>query len=570
MDPTHTPDTSGYANTGTLQASAQFPQEYAGNGTDQYLGWYPSDPVDPDRNYLDANNNPEVVTNCTKSNLRGTTVNLCIKGHDIPIGVSGQGIYMGDDGRVIVNASPSLDSLTTAMTASFFVKRLRAIGVGRALLTRPGSYQITIDVEGHIRANLFSPSGFQSSPPTTAIVPLNTWTHVAMTFTASTGLMTLYINGKKDVTYQAAAMPISAPTGVLFIGPAISGSTIANPTVPYLIFDEVSLSNIARSAAAIQSDAFVQATYPVGGYAADKLTLPPGLAGAPIPILNASALTPKIVALGQKLFSDPILSADKTRSCATCHLPSLAFTDGNPISLGSDGQPLTRNAPTLVNRLMSTAQMWDGRAASLEDQVWLPISAPRELGFSKAGAVARVQADPGYVAQFEAAFGADPSAETLAAALAAFERTILSADSPYDQGQLSATAQHGQILFFGAAACVSCHRGPNFTDERFHNNGLQAVTDLGVGALTGLATDLGVFKTPSLRNLSATGPYLHNGAIGDLKSIVQLYNAGGLAGVQNKDREIFPLGLSDSDLNDLVDFLKSLTGSVSFGIGNLR
>ncbi len=197
-----------------------------------------------------------------------------------------------------------------------------------------------------------------------------------------------------------------------------------------------------------------------------------------MPVPEDNPLTAEKVALGRRLFFDPILSRDYTLSCSSCHDPRRAFTDGLPVAVGIQGRQGTRNAPTLVNRVYGKAQFWDGRAASLEEQALQPIENPDEIAMTMEEVLARLKAHSDYPSGFLAAFGKEPDSRNMAQALAAYVRTILSGNAPIDRymnGErevLSEEARRGLRLFRGKANCTACHLGPTFTDEQFHNTGV--------------------------------------------------------------------------------------------------
>jgi cytochrome c peroxidase len=231
-----------------------------------------------------------------------------------------------------------------------------------------------------------------------------------------------------------------------------------------------------------------------------------------------------------------------------------------------------RRVPTLINRGYGSAFFWDGRAATLEDQVLQPIANPNELGTTVQEAIARVDADPTYRADFQRAFQTGPDAQTMARALASYVRSIVSGNSLYDRfikgdaTAMTAQQQRGLELFKGKANCVTCHSGPNFTDEQFHNTGVAyrtgALRDEGRYAYTHIASDLGAFKTPTLRDVAESAPYMHDGSISTLKDIVDFYDLNGIANPY-LDPKIHPLHLSDQEKTDLIAFLGALSGSAN-------
>jgi cytochrome c peroxidase len=297
-------------------------------------------------------------------------------------------------------------------------------------------------------------------------------------------------------------------------------------------------------------------------------TLPLGLTTrGTIPADNQ--LTTERVALGRRLFFDGLLSADKTVSCASCHLPEHGFAQPDAVATGVGGVKGTRNSPTIFNRVFGTSFFWDGRAATLEEQALQPIENPLEMATKVSTVLERLRLDATYVAQFNAAYGDGVSADNLAKALASFERVLLSGNSPADRfhaGEFSSLTdqeRQGLWLFESRGQCWKCHSGSNFSDEGFHNTGVswgKAPIDLGRFDVTDKAEDRGQFHTPSLRNVAITAPYMHDGSMKSLEEVVEFYDRGGQAN-PNLDALIKPLNLSESEKASLVAYLKALTGS---------
>jgi cytochrome c peroxidase len=331
--------------------------------------------------------------------------------------------------------------------------------------------------------------------------------------------------------------------------------------------------------------------------------LPTAATHAAIPLDNPQ--TAEKVALGQLLFFDARLSADETIACSTCHDPARAFSDGKPVSSGIGGRVGQRNAPTILNALYNTTQFWDGRAATLEQQAALPIINSVEMGQPNLdAAVARIATIPEYQQGFRKAFGSAPDGRNLVRAIAAYERTQVAYDSPFDhyiageRNAIGAAAQRGWELFNDRGRCNKCHAlsenkrdATNFTDNDFHNVGVLIVrhnvvalaqqarqllasgdtaaidraaiqtemSALGRFLVTKKESDVAAFKTPNLRNLLLTAPYFHDGSQATLWDVVDHYNKG--AGLQNPylDADIVPLALSERDIDDMVAFLASLT-----------
>jgi cytochrome c peroxidase len=322
-------------------------------------------------------------------------------------------------------------------------------------------------------------------------------------------------------------------------------------------------------------------------------------------VISPSTLRPARVALGQKLFFEPRLSGDGTVACATCHDPAQAFTDGRPVSVGIHGSVGQRNAPTVLNALYNKTQFWDGRVNTLEQQAALPITNPFEMGSASIGdAVSRIAGDKDYQTQFMQAFGRDVNEQDMLSAIAAYERTLASFDSPFDHfiagdaNAISDPAKRGWELFNGKARCNLCHALTDnqrdttlFMDNDFHNIGIgilrhhvaplaqQAERELAQGRLEAIDTasitsemsvlgrflvtrkqsDIASFKTPSLRNVLVTGPYFHDGSMQTLWDVMDHYNKGD--GITNPwlDKDMQPLALNEPEIDDVVAFLASLT-----------
>ncbi len=273
--------------------------------------------------------------------------------------------------------------------------------------------------------------------------------------------------------------------------------------------------------------------------------------------------------LGRLLYFDNRLSADGSVSCASCHHPKFAFADGSPVSTGIKGQKGGRSAPTVFNRAYSLAQFWDGRAATLEDQAKGPMANPIEMGNTHDGVVSKVRGIPGYKPMFAAAFGSgEITIDHLAKAIATYERTVLSGNSAYDRyragkkNAMNAQQVRGYDVFVNKAKCDQCHEGVNFTTNAYHNLGVgmdKRNPDEGRFIVTENPADWGAFKTPTLREIANTSPYMHDGSLKTLRDVVDYYDKGGIPN-KNLDEKIKPLKLAEQDKGDLVEFLKALSG----------
>lgn len=273
------------------------------------------------------------------------------------------------------------------------------------------------------------------------------------------------------------------------------------------------------------------------------------------------------IELGRVLFFDERLSGNGTQSCASCHNPDLGFSDGQALGLGSEGNRLGRHTPHLYNLAWSSILMWDGRAASLEEQALGPIQAPAEMNMSIERLLPRLEKVAFYREQVKAIYGSEQiQAEHVGRAIAAFERTLISDNSAFDKylagnkNAMSQEAIRGMVLFQGKAQCTLCHDGPNFTDDSFHNLGVSS-KDEGRSAIIGDNSLAGAFKTPGLRNIIFSAPYMHDGSESSLEDVVKFYNRGGGTG-PNKSKLIKPLNLTAQEISDLVAFLGALTDPV--------
>ena len=309
------------------------------------------------------------------------------------------------------------------------------------------------------------------------------------------------------------------------------------------------------------------------------------------------------IELGRQLYFDTRLSADSTVSCASCHHPDHGYAFDSQFGVGIDGQEGGRNSPVAFNRIFSEAQFWDGRAATLEDQAVGPIANPIEMGNTHNTAVDTIAKIPGYKMQFEAIFDDGVNIDNVGKAIATFERTLITGPAPYDYYEplrsfekryaedledlealkedepriyeryvelkeasdahpMTDSAKRGRELFFGKAKCTDCHAGANFTDEAYHNLGIGMMADepdVGRFAVTKKEEDTGAFKTPTCRNVTQTGPYMHDGSVKTLLEVVQWYNKGGHPNPY-LSKKVVKLNLTEQEEQDVVAFMEALTG----------
>lgn len=278
--------------------------------------------------------------------------------------------------------------------------------------------------------------------------------------------------------------------------------------------------------------------------------------------------SPAEIALGKTLFFDTRLSRNLSQSCATCHNPALGFGDGVALGTGAEGNRLGRNTPPLYNLAWNPQFFHDGRSPSLEAQALNPVESNQEMNIPLDLLIERLSAVAWYRQQFRAIYGGEKiTAEMIGKALASFERTLVTRNAPFDRylagddSAMSESAKRGLKIFKGAAWCSSCHDGANLTDNGFHNIGVQT-TDPGRGKFAPDQPRMrGAFKTPGLRNVELTAPYMHDGSQRTLEDVMKFYNRGG-DDKKRRDPLVRELDLSKQDIADLVAFMKALTDPV--------
>lgn len=313
-----------------------------------------------------------------------------------------------------------------------------------------------------------------------------------------------------------------------------------------------------------------QESFPVQ-YSATPIpeVVPLGLPSVESPTTNP--MTVEKVTLGKRLFFDKNLSVDRSLSCASCHDPMQGWSNGQPVAIGVNGARGTRNVPTIFNVAYNRVQFWDGRVTSLERQALGPMLNPLEMGMTSGTTVLeRIREDPAYDSMFAQAFRDGLTIENVARSLAAFERTVLAGDAPYDRFQagdeqaMSDSAKRGLEIFLKKGRCVACHKPPNFTDISYHNIGIGfsgTEPDAGRYAVTRLQSNFGAFKSPTLRQLTKTAPYMHDGSLATLKEVVDYYDKGGNVNPQ-LSRDIRKLNLAHDEKRDLIQFMVEGLGSV--------
>jgi cytochrome c peroxidase len=291
--------------------------------------------------------------------------------------------------------------------------------------------------------------------------------------------------------------------------------------------------------------------------------------------------TSQKILLGKQLYFDTRLSKDNTVSCATCHNPAMGWSDAGPTSIGINGQKGGRRAPPVSNAAFAPLQFWDGRAPTLEEQAKGPIANPIEMGNTHELMLRTVQDIPGYVKEFEHVFGTSiVTIDMVAEAIAAFERTVVTTDSPFDRyvrgddQAITKLEKQGLEIFNGKGHCTACHWGGYFSDGRFHNLAVQPTDpskpDEGRFAITKDKADMGAFKTPTMRDVALRAPYMHNGSEKTLEDVVDLYNKGGRTGDPYISPLIVPLQLSKNEKKALVAFLTRALTSLNPEVANVK
>ena len=497
-----TPDTSGYFNNGTL-VGAKFPYEF--------------------------------------------------NGQDILVGKHGQGIHFSNNDYIMIDKNAGWESLHSNVTVDFFVKIENANGHVSLFEIENGT-KIYLQENNRLNAMVQDVNGLklnQEGP----LLPIDQWVHIALVLDRELNKISLYLDGTEQTSTELDEFGSFNSLGEVFIGPRNSQAD--------LILDEVKISNVARKPYELKYNAY-QPNNPGNLDSNLEASIPSHLSVLKRHASNIEGFSDNAAELGQQLFSDPILSLNQQTSCASCHLPDRAFTDDAPIAQGQEPTDNgTRNAPMLLNRLFSSLQGWGGNASNLVEQVAIPISAEHEMNLEIDEAIERLAQHSFYREKFLEVFSTPPSRDTLFKAIAAFEAKQFSPKSKFDtylagnKDVFNEQESRGFKLFLGKARCSGCHSGVNFSDESFRNNGLIEHNDFGRGGITGRDRDHKLFKVPSLRAVSQTFPYLHDGSIATLEELIEKYSEGPFHG-DMLDTDIRPLQLSEEEKDALIEFLKTL------------
>jgi cytochrome c peroxidase len=497
---------------------------------------------------------PDISGNLNNGTLRGAAFPPEQRGVDEPmVGANGQAIYFPANSSVEVPYSHSgIPGRNLALGAEFsvqmWVKPLITTSSAQLLVNKANVFSLYLDVNNTLLARVVV-GGQLRQLFLNGTAPANQWTAVGFTYDGRTGSFTGYVNGQLAGNQTFGAGNVDDNQNPLVIGPSVSD---AAPGTLLMLIDEVALSDKVRTNLEMLRAAQRRPSVSLpAGLSADDL-------GPAPPPTDAT-----LIELGRDLFFDKRLSSNQQVSCASCHLPDMLFSNGQAKGQGLGTTAL--HVPVSFNRATSSRQGWAGSFLSLEQQVVQPLTGATEMGNDLGTVVATVNYL--YGTTFTQMFGGAPTIETIGKALAAYQRTLLSGNSAADKyaagddSALTDAQKRGRALFFGKARCAGCHSGSNYTDERFHNTGLTSDAAIGREVVTGIIYDRGAWKTPSLRDVALTAPYLHDGSIATLQAVVEAYNNGGLAGIPTRSAEIRPLNLTITEIGDLVAFLGALTGT---------
>jgi len=490
---------------------------------------------------------------------------------DVNYGAVGRSVIMTGSAAVTGSGGGVLASARPALSIECWFQQLWNAQPA-SLVSKAGSYELATDPQGRVRVTLVTTAGTLQTPWAGPVQTVQDWRHVAFAFDGASQRLFVYVDGLLVHTMVTpAGAAVAGTSAPLVVGPAGINVGGGGPPGGYVALDQLLISRVARTADELERDAFRPPAASTLQTLPTTFPLPLGLDRAETRVPIANVPTRKRIDLGEILFKDGGLSPSGV-SCSKCHELSRDFTDGLARPVGSATGVKLRNTQTVLNRGFSSEQFWDGRAATLEEQVLHPLLSPEEMNSTKIFALnyLTTSTNPNYGILFQGAFGGLPSIDRLQEALASYERALVAGNSPADQFEagsatLTASEKRGRDLFLGKARCFGCHTGSNYSDERYHvalfpsSNGAGTGADRGRGAVNGRTHDLDRFKTPTLRNLAQTAPYFHDGRAATLLDVVNTYDAGSTLGGA-VDEEIFPLGLTSTEKLDLVAFLLSLSG----------
>ncbi|GAA3956719.1 cytochrome c peroxidase [Allohahella marinimesophila] len=533
-------------------------RDYTEVGFDDYLDgnfvlyFGMNEQIDRDGGYQ-RTRTPDTSGNFNNGTLVGAKFPLEYNNRDEIVGRFGQAIYFGNGQYVEVAKNRGWDTLDKGFTVDFWVRKMNGSGTVR-LFNLNGGIEISLLNGSTLSATVTDTANTRLSLNGSSIAT-NSWTHVALTVDSASSQMQLYVDGRMVASRSTSNFGSVRTSGSLRVGPESSNAL--------LILDEVKVSNVARTAYEIGHYANVRTNKAANS--ALMNSIPSHLSDLRFNVTGVDNFSSAAADLGEELFNDVILSRQRTTSCATCHNPTQAFTDGLPIAQGNEPTDAgVRNTPMLLNRLFSSMQGWSGLDETLDVQALTPIQASHEMNLPMTEAVQRLRANSSYNSRFQQVFGQAPSADTIAQALASFQavqfapRTRVDSFLAGNASALNPAEKRGLDLFQNKARCAGCHAGDNFTDETFRHNGLTTDSDPGRAEVSGRDRDFQLFKVPSLRELVSTAPYMHNGSLGSLEAVVSAYNDGGF-GDPMADTDIRPLRLTSAERDDLVAFLRALS-----------
>ena len=521
---------------------------------------------------------------------------------DIYNGVRGNSVLFPASGSVVTESiSPLLNRIRGSQSFSLSLWIRPRSAAALELATVDNLIRILRDSDGKLRLTAWvNDSASELALPQAVLLPQDQWSHLGVRLESRK--LDVFLNGKLASSVTVPSGRILDTVGadfVLKVGPGSRSEprsvvpaepspdelwqctkegdiykcnprSLANltrvvsaPSLPKVLqIDEVALSDVARSNDEMADAAFMLRLPAPAPPSLGNFSLPPELPAVWASVPNEAKLTQEAIDLGRLLFFYKRLSRNRSVSCASCHSPATAFSISQRLAPGIFQRNGERNPPTLLNRLFSKAQAWDGGAFSLEAQALMPIQNPLEMDNKIEDVLQFLRNDLSYDRIFRSVYGRAADADSLAGALAAFQRSLVSSNSRAENlAELSTSEKKGRSLFFGKARCAGCHAGPNLTDEGFHNIGLAPLNqnEIGRALVTGRAADVRKFKTPSLRNISQSAPYFHDGRFTSLRDVLQFYNRGGDLS-EGKDFNMKPLGLDAEEMTDLEAFLRTLDG----------
>ena len=490
--------------------------------------------------------------NFNNGTLVGAKFPLEYNNRDEIVGRYGQAIYFPANAYVEVGRNKGWDTLEKGVSVDFWLKKINGSGTVR-LFTMQDGLEVFLSNGSNISAAITDTNNRRVVLNGTAVAT-NEWQHIGFTYDVNRKEMKLYVNGVATATRSVGSFSRLRSSGTVRIGPDASSAL--------LLLDEVKLSNVTR----LPYEMGHYANIRIHKAASSALTdlIPDHLRSLRFQATGIDRFSLSAAALGETLFSDTILSKQRTTSCATCHEPNRFFTDGLAIARGKEPTDAgKRHTPTIINRLFSRFQGWSGEGISLDTQAIIPIEATHEMNLPVSEAVSRLTGNTTYANRFQQVFGEGPTAQNIAISLASFQATQLSPRTRVDnfrggnRSALSASERRGLDLFEGKARCSGCHAGVNYTDESFRNNGLTNDADAGRGEQTDRNRDHRLFKVPSLRNIASTAPYMHDGSMMTLREVLEAYNRGAIDELA-RDSDIRPLELSNQELQDLEAYLQAL------------